>query len=85
MNRVVVQELMNVVTGPPPANSDPQPLRVALFSLGNMANHSGLHAELTRLHCKESVACLAATSRDPVVQKYSDRIATKLKAVADYP
>jgi len=73
-----VQALVDIVRGPLPENRDPQPKRIALFSLGNMAGHAGLRAELQRVGCPAEAQALLASS-DSTMRKYSERILKKLR------
>lgn len=55
------------------------PLKIALFSLGNMCTHRDCRERLLQLNFREVVAELA-TSPDGVVQKYVARIQSKILA-----
>ncbi|KAK3259023.1 hypothetical protein CYMTET_31958 [Cymbomonas tetramitiformis] len=89
-----LEALLNTVTtspeatgAPPPASAGSStgtgegqsPLKIALFSLGNMCTHRECREKLLALNFREIVGSLAS-SPDQVVKKYIARIQSKLQA-----
>ena len=79
----LLQALLNVVDSTPlPLNlaaaDSGSPLKISLFSLGNMSAHAECAEVLLRLGIQQSLARFAGCS-DATVQKYVQRILAKLQ------
>ena len=60
--------------------SDSQsPVKISLFSLGNMCSHAACRAPLLEMGLAEAIDALASASSDATVQKYCARIQSKAK------
>jgi fused-like protein len=86
-SRALEALLRTITTAPEPGGAGTasgggegqSPLKIALFSLGNMCTHRDCRERLLQLDFRAVVAQLAA-SPDAVVQKYVARIQSKLQA-----
>ena len=80
---LLLQALLNVVDSTPlPLNSaaadSGSPLKISLFSLGNMSAHAECAEVLLQLGIQQSLARFSGCS-DATVQKYVQRILAKLQ------
>ncbi len=78
-----LEALLALVRDAPPPGAGPaaaeaqNPLKIALFSLGNLCSHAACRAHLAHLGLRAAVAPLAA-SPDGATAKYAVRVLAKL-------